>query len=1003
MVDRLPFPPPLPASLPGLVVKGLAFWRRPLLELARSEYLGSIAREAGLPPRVLQREGTRIRSFIQAIIADLRDFSSVRADVLARREAHRLPARLDNPTFLGMATELALAARAIATRLGPREIDTTNLDRVAPDWRAAFPLLLDDEAALALVTGLVSEARRAPTPRPLRVVVRLSMTSSGELTLGRHLALPATLARAGVAELFGLQPEDLPPRFDLVATSDGAPPRVVAIVSSRAAGDAFHVEPLIQAAVDHHLDRALVLVMRAQGRIVGRYVPPGGQALSPLPWVFSLEASGEYWRLAAQGAASFVDRCRVLASADFVPQPACRPTGEVAGRALYELTETTKFGRDDDAVAITLGERMSEHAFEWVGRRLAEDDSVFVGMPRLACVHASGERRLVSDTLEARSAAGWGPLTASHIGHFDVRLCTQRGIEMVDRIRVVPADLRVELTPVGPHKARLTLNAADPPELGIDPTQPGITSVSHLAPGSAEVEGTSDLVDFALRLRWSRGETAMRLPLPRSGRGFVTARGTPLGHDARIALDALHTVAAQGWIHPSTDKRLLALEVALRAEDATQAPVTLAHLEPGRHGRHALPLYALARQLERILALSTSPGAELHVRILDEAGSSRGAPRLVIARFSDTLTLDKGRAHGPTDTTFEALSLAEPDRVVRLPVEVPGVASTEVLDGQPGAWIIMARRGDRIVTAPRLRMVTGPSGLSSALRRVVDLPTFAERRDGFVRALAVLAESPDDPDWTLVQRYLAHLDRFPLTTFEALRTLPAAPRALVRALLGSSYPEAVVRAFEAMPFHWSTLPCDALVHAMRVEHARAEALWQQVRHIAGVTRAGLSTPRLIPARDALAARYPGMSVLFAAAAREVPDLSPSFPCQELDIAAVMPDALTGALARAAEDLRKRHPVLELLPRLDALAALRRDVPPPVAWSEALKPHRIDVALSALIEAPLLAALVSMHPTRRATPAECVALRHAESIDPHYFVEAHQVGLTLAAARRGGAA
>ena len=984
-------------DLAALVVRGLAFWKRPVLQLMRRELLGSIAREAGIPARVLQEGGaSRIRAFLQTLLAELRTFGIAHALALATQSSHRLPERLRNPTFLGLATDLALAAIDLSQILGGAKASVETLDRALPQWRSRFPLRIDDAAALELVTGLVDAARVAPAYRPLRVVTLLVDTAAGP-ALRRTMRLPGRIDSSDLAALVGVAVERLPPSIDLLGDHPSGP-RLLALLGRRS--DYYAIEPLAGPGLssDPHVD--VVLRLRAQGRILGHFVPPGGRALSALPWVFIPDTiEHNAYRLVAQGSTRFESEARVLALPGFEPDPAVLPIGAVQDRSLFHTTNHLAFDNGSDRIQLRAGAPASDDVYRWDGRHLPEAPSIFIGMPKLSRILPSGELRLVpTDRIETRVGTNWLPLAKHRFGHLDVRVRGDQGVELVDRIDVLPADARIQLEPISEGRAKVTVSMTPAPSLGV-PLVPGLTKVTEASPTARVVEVTSDVNAFDVILRWAdTSDLLLRLPFPRKGRRFATTQGTILSQSSLIALDDLYTVIAEAWTHPPIEKRVFQIEAALQADDQAPTPMFLGQLDPDSQGRHALPLYALTRQLGRLLAMSTSPAARVRLRILDEAGSSTGSPTLSIARFSDQLAIseDKSFVTGPVDLTFEALRFTDPDTIVPLPIRAPGEAATAPLAGLPGAWMIFGRRGDRIATAPKLRVIAGPTTSISPLCDAMEEPIFASRNAAFETVFAELADTPDSPDWRLVQRLFARLDRFPLATFEALRTLSTVPRALVQALIIAENPVAVVRAYESMPFHWATLPLEALAHGFRTQLRSLDLLLPHFSQASPEARADLLETVFRSAKAALAARYPGSDMLFACASESLPDLvsAGTYSKDEVSMARLAPQQLLAFLDIELGSLRRRHPEAEW-PLLDGIEGLRNDLKLPASWKAVTRSYD-DPTFIRLVEAPLLAALCAVRvPYRAPTPIEAFALRLAESFDPDYFVYAHPLALALA--------
>lgn len=974
-----------------LVRSGLRYWRRPLLELQRREFLGSIAREAGIPIPILKQEGGAIRAFLRTHLGDLQTFGTANAVELARRVSRGLPERLQNPTFLQLASDLAVAAQGIgnelAQRVGPGVPITTHLlDSGVEGWRERLPVRLDEEATINLVMGLVDEARTTAPKRFIRVRTELYESHGGSFTVRRALELPGRIAVRELAEELAVAADAMPSRIDLLRLRDEGVVLVALLVRD---GDAFRVELLRD--VHPRVDESVRLVLRAQGAILGEVSLPGGGPLSELPWVFAArDTEGAPRKLVAQGSGSFVGHAIVGLPEGFVATPPGENVGECEARHLVRIVETTRFESGDAVVVVRAGLAPRDEVYTWRGSEFhgASRFIAWLGEPTLERRVAGGLVETVpKDRLLVRVGRSWLPFSGRRYGRTRLRVVDERGsVVHEESLDLLPAGFRVELSAVSPSKARLAVSRVDGARVGVLP--PAGLAVTDLADDTWELEEPTTRVGaFKLALQWRDCRAEVPLPLPRTGYRFLASSGEVLPSGHRVALDSLHTVIIEAWSQRTSARAQFTLEARLQAHDSNREWNDIATLRVDRNGRYVLPLYAVERQLSRLLALSSDAAAEIELRVQGELGGYPSAAKLIVGRFSETLSIDRerGLAIVAAELDARALYIAAPERAVDLTRTAEGAFDLAPITGESGSWMIFGMRDGLPATTPKLMLVPGcepKEGLAGA----VDLARFEDRRRSFAACWDRMASEPGAVDWSLADQYFQQLDTFPATTFEALRALPECPAALALALLRTTEPAMLIRAFEAMPFHWATLPVQALRDAITRFRAFMAALVGDDE--LGARLAAESWRRV---GAALCDRYSGFRVACASVAEDGAtwlDGAFQYPVRHAPT-----DRLFEQVREAVKGLRQRQCDREFRPAYRALEPL----------FESLKTDRRELEVFAcrdlpederpLVLAPLVAAYCSTA-NRTPTPLQAFTLRLAEAVDPDYFGEAYIAAMTI---------
>lgn len=149
---------------------GLSYWQRPVRSInGRSRYLGTIATEGGLPMQQLGRADNWLsRLFKHVLPKYLRLYSVDIIDaigIIRDYAPYHLPDNYQNDGVYAVLGDMICAVAklkkdySLADKSKP--IDYLNLH--VPDWQAQFPLPIDDNVGLLLLTDLINTAVQVET------------------------------------------------------------------------------------------------------------------------------------------------------------------------------------------------------------------------------------------------------------------------------------------------------------------------------------------------------------------------------------------------------------------------------------------------------------------------------------------------------------------------------------------------------------------------------------------------------------------------------------------------------------------------------------------------------------------------------------------------------------------------------------------------------------------------------------------------------------------------
>jgi len=392
---------------------GLSYWK---LTVQRQEgwtaYFASLVCEGGLPLQLLRHEGgERLRGFFRAVLEDAAIFGGTPESIARAAERHqeRLPATWRSTAVFQMAGDLVARIRELQQAVSGAERPVEALDMAHPGWRESLPLQLSDDAAEALITGLVEDAAKmAARPRhTMRAVRILHQDAEGTFSVRRRLSLPRWIEASTLAQLLDCQTTPLPERLNLVVeTPDASQPFPVAMATTQAdvgGREGFRLEGAASLMLPECFSEQAVLLVGSGGdRMFGPTKLPGGGAADELPWTF-VERDGD-WVSHGEGYTS-----TQRSEARLVVPTGCRveivegvaePIGNTqdGGRRCFRVAGTVLVHGEDWRCRIrTSSEEENDAGFRLVGTRAtsAFAADVFLGLPRLigaspGCLHLSG-------------------------------------------------------------------------------------------------------------------------------------------------------------------------------------------------------------------------------------------------------------------------------------------------------------------------------------------------------------------------------------------------------------------------------------------------------------------------------------------------------------------------------------------------------------------------------------------------------------------------------------
>ena len=136
-----------------VVIKGLRFWKRPIIKYSKTNnYLGSIFKEGGFPSRLLKEDGNRYIAIFQKVISLYLDNKShideLRAEV--QQELKTLPQAFEHDETLSLVLDIVrlIIEKVESCQLTALQDPIATLDQQSKHWRNEFPLPIDEDQTI---------------------------------------------------------------------------------------------------------------------------------------------------------------------------------------------------------------------------------------------------------------------------------------------------------------------------------------------------------------------------------------------------------------------------------------------------------------------------------------------------------------------------------------------------------------------------------------------------------------------------------------------------------------------------------------------------------------------------------------------------------------------------------------------------------------------------------------------------------------------------------------
>ena len=558
------------------VANGLKWWKRTVFKReGRNLFLVTIACEGGLPLQLLQRENQYLGTYFNQILKErqkIRDFGGGTVE-LAERLSDRLPASLRQDSVYELSGRLVDAVSECRSRLGGIvEHPLRELDKLDPEWRASFPLRLDDEIARTLLRGLLQQrvgVDKAITATDFCTVSRgLVLREKNQWMMQVQIELPDKI-KTGIllGKLNGKEESDLPQRIEVSATISGRQYSLGLLSKLSNQPEFWRVQfasgsnPLTVSG-EIACESVEIIISAGQSELA-RWIPDSAIAPSEdLPWSF-VSSIGEIdertkqvdW--AGEGAVTTTHSCALLV----LPDNSSISDSELftaIGRLSHSQQQLMSIDSslevvlaDGEQCSITLAASEDDlPVYQLIGEQMygqLHSKPIYLSLPKI--YRTIDEERFVVPLSQLR----WRPYSRKKIewrsvvseppvGDVRLRHIGSKGIQFESRLIVLPNAAKIGYRSSALHGGKITLSGFDTSEIVVDSSDSVEIEVETSGAVSTISVGTASLSRFNIPVQfsWSNdSKVRLRLPVPLERAAFVRDDGVAVAFQSQVSIDEL--------------------------------------------------------------------------------------------------------------------------------------------------------------------------------------------------------------------------------------------------------------------------------------------------------------------------------------------------------------------------------------------------------------------------------------------------------------------------------
>ncbi|MBO4793124.1 MAG: STY4851/ECs_5259 family protein [Deltaproteobacteria bacterium] len=811
-------------ELKDIITKGLKFWGLEKNDRGYA-YLGAIAREAGLPQKLLSENRGALGRILHTILREALRSNQSGSIITSWVESCKtlLPQSCQHKDII---TLLADSINAILDIKNGLQADTfdkaiTELNEKSPGWRSRFPLPLYDETARDLLNRLLEDAassmQKISSGSPISARRCLVRNAENGWKLQAYLDIPSK-----IDPCLG---QDMPRVLSLRVASGQ---KAFEAVLKKHAENKFYFFQQKQSIIFSDRDAAQEILIQytTSSGFRKSIACPGGMELdTELPWIF--EGEQYDYRFRQQGGGSVRGNTVYVALSPGWEAEDAEYTGllQNSDRRVYRMTKSGRLKKDDFVVSVRTSSLRGEE-YDWSRDNRFWDVEML--QPSLAFCGSPHAIYSMDDTIrtphgeilwKTQGMESYRPLPPSctTAGTAQVWFKASSGASLRSRMLILPAEASVSLTAESNGHGRICLEHWNATYATFTQPQENIELVCHIRGDSLELtlKTLPECIPPAsveLSVYWKENPqpARIRVPFPLKGARMFNAEEQEILPGIQICAFLLYGLRLYCF---SMGVRHIALRLSASNGKSLSYP-----LESRENG---IVIRLMDWQNAILEMLATESGLDAHVT-LDILFDNRKVAGWRVARYDSclipegtkaVLALPKYSTRPPQGYAMKALLLSCP--------EYGPIPLTEIMNGdetpsgrweiaeyldRPGPWLIFDDTEGTSLRPLLWNMNEGKDEKPiNSLQAAIALEDSGSRLKAFSSCIASMERNLDAPEWPTLLDLLKHVKSLPLSTLEVWQGLIRSPRIMAILALhpGISFQHVISRISTELPFLWN--------------------------------------------------------------------------------------------------------------------------------------------------------------------------------------------------------
>ena len=820
--------PPASQKIQQLVQEGLRFWR---LEKNKSGYafLGAIAREAGLPQKLLAEHRGGIGRILHTVLHEavrsgqtgniIHEWINNCKDFLPQSYQHE--EILDQ---LSDSINAILEIRHCLKNDSSLETAMIALEADYPDWRSRFPLPLYDDSARDLLNRLIEDAA----------------DSSATQKTGRTISVQRSIARDADNTWMLLARLEMPSLIDTGFERDKMPRTLAmrlqagqvsheAVLKKHPDGNSYYFQQKhIFTFSRNEAAKEIIISFTDASGVLANVTCRGGMELDDdLPWIF--EGQQYEYRFRQQGGGSVRGNTAYAALTEGWTVEGSEDVGPLQGmkRRVYRLTKNCQITKNIISYGLRLA-TISQVEWSWSSENRFWDVEaisptlVYRGLPRALPFgyevrsrtaqelswHQQGSNKVLS-LASSTTAIGVGTLWFTD---------SATGNSLRNRMVLLPPNASLFQSANNDGTAIIELRRWQASSVAITPEYDYINCVCsrdadsltlRLAMPSEHIP--PEFIELFVYWDNTPVPAHIRLPFPQKGAHLYAADGHELSDGSLICISNLYGLRLHCFIH---DESFWGIRISNDNGKQIYYPIV------PQKGCTTLRLIDWKGPLLKMLSLNSDFDAQVIISIIADNGVLARWP---VARYEGiliptetdvALSLPPGAKRTAERYNIKAIHLSHPEesaRVLQEGLTEGGEPSgrwetTNILD-KPGPWLIYDDTQSTTLRPVLCTIREGKeTGRLNCLQAAIAIDDREKRENAFLSCIDAMRSNFSAPEWETLSMLLKTLNYLPLSVLELWKTFIQSSSLMAAIALNPRIPDEAIARFDTeLPFIWNLL------------------------------------------------------------------------------------------------------------------------------------------------------------------------------------------------------